>query len=388
MSKKDELKQQIVTTMFRRPQLTRPEIIAMTTARPASILEAVDDLKAAGMLLEPERSGVKTGRKAPVLELNPEHSWFVGIDFQPGKTTAIACDLRGIIREQLETSNNGRNTLENAKLEIRNTIDRLRIQTGADWKKVRAVGFADPGLVDIPGGVSIKAVNIPVWQNVPTRTWLSHICNLPTVIMPETMVRTCMEYYNAPSPEQSLFLLNTQGGIGGGFIKHGEPFVGDTGRAMEVGHLVIAPHGPMCRCGNRGCLEALAGEDGIKRKINDLQQNGVDTILADQPFSIDYLISCVERDRAARIIASELCEHIAQALCIVVTLLNPGRIVISGSLTGLGELLLDTIRRTLGLNCMLGSIDGLKVDISNLPSTATAHGAALRAREAFWNHAG
>jgi len=383
VSKRDELKQQIVTAMFRQPQLTRPAIISMTGARPAGILEALDELKSEGVLLEPERSGIRTGRKAPVLELNPDHAWFVGVDFQSGKTTVVACDLRGEIRAQLETPNHGLSSLENAKMEIRNVIDRLRLHIAADWKRVRGIGFADPGLVDIPGGISIKAVNIPVWQNVPTRNWLSHICGMPTVVMPETMIRTGMEYFALKTPPPSLFLLNTQGGIGGGFIKNGEPFIGDTGRAMEIGHLVVAPQGPMCRCGNRGCLEALAGEEGIKRKIAELQHNGVDTILGEQPFSIEYFIACVDRDRAARIIASELFEYIAQALCVVVTLLNPGRIVISGSLTGLGDLLLDTIRRALQLNCVLGSLDGLQLELSQLPPNATAHGAALRAREEF-----
>ena len=183
-----------------------------------------------------------------------------------------------------------------------------------------------------------------------------------------------------PEPPPGLFLLSTGTGIGGGFIKHGELFVGDSDRGMEIGHLVMVQQGPLCRCGNRGCLEALCGEAGIRRKVEEALENGVETKLRNADFSLEHFIQCAREDRAAGIIAGEVCEYLARGLSIVVTLLNPSHVVIAGELAGLGTLLTDTVTRTLRTNCVLGTADKLKVELSSLGRCDAARGAVLYLR--------
>ena len=377
----ENLRSVILNTVLRYGQTTRPELVELTGGRAASVFEAVDQLKREGILCEPERTGKRTGRKAPQLKLNPDHGWTAGIDFQVRQTIGTVVDMTGEIRFSEEFPALERGSLSACRNEVRAVLRKLRERAGADWDKVKGIGFADPGLVDVRQGLSIRAVNVPGWENARTGEWLTREYAVPSGVWPEGMVKTFMEYLvRGHEMKGSLFLLCTDDGIGGGFIKDDECFIGDTNQAMEIGHIVIDPAGPLCQCGNRGCLEALAGENGIRRRIHEVISGGVDTVLDLEQFSMKYFTECARHDKAARIIASEVSDSIGRALAVAVALLNPSVIVLSGELTGLGELLPDSIRRVLNLSCFPGAIRGLKLEFSRLDKYDTARSAAIMMR--------
>lgn len=379
--KKDYLRSEVLDLILSQGEATRPELVKRTGARPAGIFEAVDTLKREGILCEPERNGRRTGRKAPCLRLAPEHFWCAGIDFQVRRTLGTVVDLAGEIRYRAELPARGRGSLAACRDEIRMVLHLLREQAGDDWRRVRGLGFADPGLVDVQKGLSIRAVNVPGWENARTGEWLSAANGMPSGIWPEGQVKTFMEYLlRGKEQNGSLFHLEMDDGIGGGFIKNGECFIGDTHQAMEIGHIVIDPSGPLCQCGNRGCLEALAGEAGIRRRIREAIVSGVDTRLTMENFSIPYFTECAKHDRTARIIADEVSNSIGRALAVAVVLLNPSVIVLCGGLTGLGDLLLGSIRRELERSCFSGTVRELKLEFSRLEKFDTARGAAIMMR--------
>lgn len=381
MTKKSDLRSEILNSMLRYGSLTRPELVAATETRAATVFEVVDTLKREGILCEPERSGKRTGRKAPALRFNPDHFWTVGLDFQVRRTIGVIVDMTGNVLFSTELPALGRDTLSTCRNEVREVLRQLRAFAGDRWKQVRGIGFADPGLVDIAGGISIRAVNVPGWENTQTGKWLEAENDVPAALWPECMVKTHMEYrVRGKEISGSLFHVGMDDGIGGGFIKNGECFIGDTNQGMEIGHIVIAPDGPLCQCGNRGCLEAIAGENGIRRKIREALNSGVDTELDLENFTLGHFVECAKQDKAARIIASEVSDSIGRALAVAVALLNPSVIVLSGELTGLGELLMNAIHRTLNLSCFAGAVKNLRIEFSTLAADDTARGAAILMR--------
>ena len=379
--KKDNLRSVILEIVLQQGEVTRPELVDAVGIRAASVFEAVDGLKREGVLHEPDRQGKRTGRKAPILKLDPDHFWTAGIDFQVRRTIGSVTDLAGNVLHTVELPALERGNLTSCRNEIRAVIRMLREKTGRQWSKVKGIGFADPGLVDVRQGLSIRAVNVPGWDNARTGEWLSRENSVPAAVWPEGMVKTFMEYLvRGREMHGSLFHLGMDDGIGGGFIKDGECFIGDTNQAMEIGHIVIDPAGPLCQCGNRGCLEALAGETGIRRRIHEALASKVDTVLNLEQFSLHYFTECAKHDKAARIIAGEVSDSIGRALAVAVTLLNPSVIVLSGELTGLGDLLLESIHRVLNISCFAGTVKNLKLEFSRLEKNDTARGAALLMR--------
>ena len=383
MSRKNYIRQEILKQLCRSGQLTRADFVRRTGVRAATVFEVIDGLKDESIISEQKRKGKKTGRISPAISFNMDYFWMMGIDFQFNKTIGVITDLNGENIASAEMPGLARNGLDACCKEISAVIRMLKDQVGASWSQVKGIGFADPGMVDIERGMSLKAVNIAGWENFDTAGWLERETGIAAcLVMPETLVGTFMEYYSRfPEQPASIFRLNTGTGIGGGFIKDGNLFVGDSYRGMEIGHLMIQPDGPLCQCGNRGCLEAIAGESGIRRRVEELIANGVSTELKNGPFSIGRFCELAKSDKAARMLAHDISAKISSALCTVVALLNPAAIIAAGELAGLGDILLQTITRDLSLHCMPGSVDKLSVQISTLDEYSTAQGAALLIRE-------
>ena len=223
-----------------------------------------------------------------------------GIDFQQKQNLGIICDLTGKIRFQVEFAGGPRPSPEAAKIEIRHAIDQLRLEAGKDWKKVQGICFADPGLVDINTGFSLRAVNVPAWENVSTKSWLEHICGMPALVLPDTMALTYMEYRNRlPEPPTGLFLLSTGAGIGGGFIKQGELFC----RRQRSRHGNRAPGDGAARAAVPFAAIAAAwrrfvAKPAFARKVEEALQNGVETKLRNADFSLEHFIQCAGRKSA------------------------------------------------------------------------------------------
>jgi glucokinase len=383
MSKKTYIRHEILKRLCRSGQMTRADFVRQTGIRPATVFEVVDELKKDGIISELERKGKKTGRVSPAITFNMDYLWLLGIDFQFKKTIGVITDLNGTAIASAEVPGLSRKGLDDCRNEIKAVVTALKNHVGINWNIVAGISFSDPGLVDIEHGISLNAVNLHGWENFNSGIWLREITGLQhSLILPETLVGTYMEYYSRyPEPPESLFHMKMGTGIGGGFVKNGALFIGDNCRGMEIGHVVIMPEGPLCQCGNRGCLEAIAGETGLKRRVAELINNGVDTGLKTGNFSIGTFCELAERDKAARMLAYDVSSKISNALATVVTLLNPTMIVLSGELTGLGNILTDTIKRELPLRCMPGAADKLAIEISELDEYATARGAALMLRE-------
>ena len=149
MTKKSDLRAEIIDKMLLFSSITRPELVRLTGTRAATVFEVVDELKKEGILNEPERHGKKTGRKAPALTFHPDCFWCAGIDFQVRKTIGAVTDMTGTVQATAELTALERNSLNACRNEIREILRRLREQLGEKWSLVKGIGFADPGLVDI-----------------------------------------------------------------------------------------------------------------------------------------------------------------------------------------------------------------------------------------------
>ncbi len=356
-----DLQQEILRAFLTgKPTFTRPELAELFHERQPGIVNAVDALKKANFLTEPGRTGKRTGRRAPQLALAPDAWWTAGIDFQFNGSIGVIVDFAGNLRYRAKLPAKKRGTLANCRAELRGLLYLLRDAAGKEWEKVRGVGFADPGIVDVRRGVSLQALHVPGWESARTAEWLRRETQCDAAILPECLVKlsSATRYHATGS---GIFYLETGAGIGGAFYQDGRFFTGDTGSAMEIGHLIVEPGGTLCHCGNRGCLETVAGTAGLRQRLADAIAHGVDTKLSVENFSIAELAKCLECDKTARVIATECVEKIACALGTVVTLLNPAEIIIGGELTALGDFLIHALKRNLKLNTLAGATEKLKL---------------------------
>jgi glucokinase len=140
---------------------------------------------------------------------------------------------------------------------------------------VKAIGVCAPGPVDPFAGVIYRAPNVPGWVNVPLRDKISAHFSLPTVIGNDANMAVLGEWkFGAGRGHQDVLFLTISTGIGGGVVSGGRLVVGARGLATELGHITLVPGGPLCGCGHRGHLEALASGTAIAHAAQVRLQTG------------------------------------------------------------------------------------------------------------------
>ncbi|MFZ4695768.1 MAG: ROK family protein, partial [Verrucomicrobiia bacterium] len=368
-----------------RGQATRGEILEALPIRPATLSCLLQTLIHRGVLEEPERKGKRTGRRASPVRIRRDQGFFVGIHLDFPCTVGACIDAGGEVVAVAKRDSPMLKTRRDAQREIEDVIAELRRNLGARWKKVQGIGFADPGVVDTQTGVSIRAVNLEGWKGLPTRHWLEKITGVAAIIYPDAAARAYAEATAfRPAFPTSLLHLQLDAGIGGGFVREGELMLGATQCAMEIGHLIIREGGPLCQCGNRGCLEAFCSLGALRQHVEELNEQGVRTVLNAANFTFQQLAkSHREGDKAARMLVQEIGFHVGSAMAMAVTILNPQVIVLAGGLTLVGEPLVTSAHHVLTQRCLPDALKNLVVKLSELPAHGTALGAALLVRRRF-----
>jgi glucokinase len=233
-------------------------------------------------------------------------------------------------------------------------VDDLAATTQA---AVAAVGVGVPGLVDLATGTTRFLPNMPTqWRDVPVAGILGGRLGCPVRLLNDVRTATFGELkYGQGRSARSLAFFSVGTGIGGGIVIDGRLCLGPLGAAGELGHQTILPDGPLCGCGNRGCLEALASGPAITAAGVRLLHSGLAPRLHELVDGDTNRVSPQTMASAAAAGDTRVGEALLQAarflgigVANVVTVLHPELVVLGGGVAELGERLLEPIRQVVG----------------------------------------
>jgi glucokinase len=193
---------------------------------------------------------------------------------------------------------------------------------------VGGLGVVVPGSIDAAEGRVRVAANLG-WKDVPLATLFGVAFGAEARIENDANAAALGEWHAAGEPEDGLFLYITVGtGVGSGMIFDGEIWRGHDGLAGEMGHVVIDRHGPVCRCGARGCLEAVASGHAMERMA---QEAARENLLPDDARTPSEISAAADagNEEAQRIMAETL-DALVVALRNAIHLLNPSRVCLGG----------------------------------------------------------
>lgn len=214
------------------------------------------------------------------------------------------------------------------------------------------VGAADPGTVDVATGRSIRAVNVPGWNDVPVVDHLSRVTGLTGVIERSDGWQALGEVaFGAGRGSQHVLFVTLLEGIGGGIVEGGKLLSGRDGSAGEIGHTRVSLDGPLCGCGGRGCLEAHLAPARLAALWHGASPADLDKIApcgetAGDDFA-QMLTAAQQGDEKAREVLANAARALAVGLGNAVSLLNPERIILGGRFVAAGESLLALLRQSL-----------------------------------------
>jgi glucokinase len=234
----------------------------------------------------------------------------------------------------------------------------------------QAVGFVVPGIVDADAGVGVFASNLG-WRDAPLRGLAQERLGLPVAFDHDVRTASWAEHrLGAARGHANVVVLVVGTGIAGAILVDGVPYTAG-GYAGEIGHSPIAD-GPLCACGARGCLEAVASAGAIVRRYT-----------AETAVVPDGARDVIARGRAGDAVAAriwdEALDALALALAQLTAIIAPDAIVIGGGLSRAGDVLFDELRRR--LDGRLSFHRRPELVPAELQENAGLIGAALRARE-------
>ena len=232
-------------------------------------------------------------------------------------------------------------------------------------------GMGTPGICDADGVVEIFT-NLPgQWRGVRLGERLEAGLGMPVTLINDARAFTLAEARMGAGRGAPIVVALTLGtGIGGGIMIDGKLFTGATGIAGEISHQTVLPDGPVCGCGNRGCMEALARSDVLTGMAGKASVQEVFTGLA-------------AGDAACAAAVETAARYVGIAIANAVTFLGPHRIVIGGGIAAAGDAILEPIRAATFDHVTLVPHETIDIVAASLGSEAGAIGAALAAADAL-----
>jgi predicted NBD/HSP70 family sugar kinase len=349
----------VLATLSRSGPLSQAELARRALLAPSTVSGLVADLIDDGLLVELQDKapsvGSRGGRPAALLALHPNTGVVLGIDI--GKThirVAIADLSHRVIGEHCRSVEADAPADSHIVL-ARELADDLLARANIAADRIVGMSCGFPGPVQ-PRWQSIDSTILPGWLGVNPVEELTEAFGVPVEVANDANLGALSEWmWGAARGCSDVAYVKVATGIGAGLILRGEPFGGHGGTAGEIGHVSLDPTGPECRCGNRGCLELMAGGQAIVARAGDGAT--FESVLAG---ARDGDAECVEAISAAG-------TWLGLGLAGVCNVLNPQRIVVGGEVAAAGPLLLDPLRTALE-RAVLGSAG------ADLTIVLSAHG--------------
>jgi glucokinase len=263
-------------------------------------------------------------------------------------------------------------------------FDRLTALIDSVWPEepVDIICAAVPGPLDPYSGIIIETPNIPAWTNYPLAELLSKRYHVPAYIGNDANMAVLGEWlYGAGQGHHDIVYLTISTGIGGGVICGDKLIEGCRGMATELGHITVLPDGPLCSCGVKGHLEAVASGTAIAKYVAEQVASGRRSSLGSGVLTARQISEAAgQGDALAKEAFARAGEFIGQATADFLAMFNPSIVIFGGGVSFSGSLLLDPVKDSMRRHVMEESyLDDLVVTTAQLGDNAGLLGSLAQA---------
>ena len=252
----------------------------------------------------------------------------------------------------------GGDTSENIEELIISVVRELIAGSGIKKSELHAIAAGAPGVIDQEKGIVLFSPNLP-WRNYNIKKPIEDEFGCPFYIGNDVNVGVLGEYkYGAARGYKNVVGFFVGTGMGGGLILNGELYTGNKFKAAEYGHLIMEPEGPLCNCGQRGCLEAFSSKQGmssyIRQQIARGRKSSMAEAVADGVFKSKALKKAlVEGDEVSREAVYRACHYLAIATGNLVNTFSPDIVVYGGGvIESVGDIFMERILSEVDQFCM------------------------------------
>jgi len=364
--------------------LSRTDLAEEMGLTKAAVTLIVNDLIANGIIIETESRTTSAGRPPVVLEINPNHGLVAAIDMGAMHLSAALADFSARILEEVEVpfriADGPEKCLGEADRVLRELLAKRKL-TPAD---LSGIGIGVPGPVISEQGTVMAPPIMPGWDRFPIRATLEEKWKTSVTLNNDAELGALGEWaYGAGRGERNLAFIKVGSGIGAGLIINRQIYGGTTGSAGEIGHLTVDENGPICACGNHGCLEAFAGGHAVASQAQSLVASGKRTLLSEKDIQSLSALDVAEAARRGDLPSQEIIKHsgryIGIAIAGLINLVNPSTVIIGGGVAQVGDLLTSPIRQAVRERSLRASEHAVRITTAMLGRRSSLIGALVQA---------
>lgn len=304
--------------------LGRTAIARLAHLSPQAVSNIVSELLEEGLLIECGR--LRSGRGLPPVQVavNPDGAMTVGVEIAADHLVSVLVDLTGHLRAQRVMPLKCTDPDHIAPLLIAE-IDKLCEAVPGSRDRLLGLGAVMPGPFEIEGMSSVGPTTLPGWSGLNASAFLSQSTGIATLVENDATAAAVGERLQGVARNLKNFCLLYFGvGLGLGLVVEGRPMRGAFGNAGEIGHVIVAPGGKPCSCGNSGCLEGYASLHALKER---LRARG---IACDDPTDLERLHK--DRHPVVQEWLEEAAFYLSPVIGMLENLLDPETIVFGGAL--------------------------------------------------------
>lgn len=352
----------ILNIIRREGPLSRTKLTELSGLSVGAISQLVAELLDEAWIVESGEGESTGGRPQILLRLNPTAGYAVGLKVMEDRLICAVTDLEITEQLYLQAPLHDRDP-EAVITAIGNLVRQTILEAGISARQVLGVGIGLAGVVDARSGV-VHYSPFFQWHELPIGHMISENLKLPVHISNDVNTLTVTEQLFGDGHDVDNFAVVTVGrGIGMGMVLHNQLYEGGPGGAGELGHITLEVDGPLCDCGKRGCLEALAADPVI------LAQAGAQ--------SLSEVVAAAQEGKPAAIDAlASSGRYIGRGLAAMVNMLCPALIIISGEGVIAGDFRLQPMLDELRAHTFNGLMDHVQIMVKPTDDRTWARGAA------------
>ncbi len=271
---------------------------------------------------------------------------------------AIFDEQEKIVYRLKKKTKSGGDSSENIEQVIISVVEEMIAESGIKKNRIHAIAAGAPGVINQDKGVVLFSPNLP-WRDYDIRTPIEKRFGVPFFIGNDVNVGVLGEYkYGAVKGFRNIVGFFVGTGMGGGLILNGKLFTGHDFKAAEYGHMVLDPEGPLCNCGQRGCLEAFSSKQGMSSYIRQQVSRGRKSMMADALDGSAFKSKALKRaleagDAVSQEAVDRACHWLAVATGNMINTFSPDAVVYGGGvIEAVGDIFLEKITAEVDRYCM------------------------------------
>ncbi|MFV5998051.1 ROK family protein [Streptomyces sp. NPDC056231] len=352
---------------------TRADIARITGLARSTVSQRVDALIAHGFVDE-DADGASTGGRPPRrLALRTREHAVAGVDLGASHCRVALLDIGGATLATRENPLAIGDGPDSVLRHVERTVHALLEEAGRTPAALKAIGVGVPGPVEFSTGRPVDPPIMPGWHQYPIPEFFAARFGVRALVDNDVNVMALAEQRRAFPDCRYLLYIKVGTGIGCGIVADGRLHRGAQGCAGDIGHIRVAELDEQCRCGNSGCLEAVAGGASLAAKLAGL---GLDATSGS-----DVVRLVKSGNREAVLMVREAGRAVGEVLAALVNFFNPDTVVMGGALAAVHDQLLAGVREAVYRRSHPLATQLLRIEPSRTGENAAAVGAGILAIE-------